>query len=577
MGTFPFTANLTAETYNAPNTLIYGSPWATFLLGAIDNSLLANYVSPRYTKQDQYGLFFQDDFKLNRRITLNLGLRWERETAPSERNGRMARYLDLTSPIPEFQSKPPVMPPQVATIAGAVKPAYNGAWVYTDDSHPGLYDAPSRNFLPRLGLAFRVNDKTAIRVGYARYAVPVMSVLGYSWILPSTDGYSAQSTGPVQVQGVPRGVFNNPFPASNPLVLPVGRGNGRNTNLGATGTTSWARQDLEIPMNDRFNFTVERDLFQGLKLDGTFFMNLGHNMVPEGQGGNAGFGQSYNLVDPQLSYTNKSALTVPVANPFFGLPATLMPGQLRAQATVPLSTLLRPYPQYGDLTQTFMPGIENRYKALQLRVQRRFASGYSVVWGYNYNRESTGAFFNAPDQFANRLTMIPAASPRHRMTLATTLDLPFGRGRPFGAHVHPVLNALLGGWSTSSIFMWNSGAFLRFGQLDVTGQPGPSPRTWSKWFDTSVFKQATPFTPRANPFQYEGVTGPNFWNLDSTLSKNFALTERFKLEFRLEGYNLTNSVMPGNPNLTVTSTQFGGITSQVNYGREVQYTLRLHF
>jgi len=115
---------------------------------------------------------------------------------------------------------------------------------------------------------------------------------------------------------------------------------------------------------------------------------------------------------------------VPVANPFFGLPSSLMPGQLRGQPTVPLSTLLRPYPQYGDLTQTFMPGVDNVYKVLQLRVQRRFASGYSVVWGYNYNRESTGAFFNAPDQYANKLTMIPSSSPRHRMTLATTIDLP---------------------------------------------------------------------------------------------------------------------------------------------------------
>ena len=92
-----------------------------------------------------------------------------------------------------------------------------------------------------------------------------------------------------------------------------------------------------------------------------------------------------------------------------------------------------------------------------------------------------------------------------------------------------------------------------------------------------MFKQATPFTPRTNPLQYNGITGPRFWQLDSTISKNFAVTERFKLELRLEGYNLTNSVMPGNPNLSVTSTQFGGITSQVNYGREVQYTLRLHF
>ncbi|MBI4904747.1 MAG: TonB-dependent receptor [Acidobacteria bacterium] len=577
LGAFPFTANLTAETYNAPNTLLYGSAWATFLLGSIDNSLTANYVSPRYTKQDQYGLFFQDDFKLSRRVTLNLGLRWEYETAPSEREGRMARFLDLTNPIPEFQSRPPVMPAQVASITGAVKPTYNGAWVYTDDKHPGLYNAPHRSFLPRLGIAFRANDKTAVRIGYARYAVPIMSVLGYSWRLPSTDGYSQTSNGPVQAQGVPRGVFSNPFPATNPLVLPVGRGNGRNTNLGATGATSWTRQDVKIPMNDRFNFTVERDLMHGFKLDGTFFMNFGNNMVPEGQGGNAGFDQSLNMVDPQLSYTYKSALTVPVANPFFGLPATLMPGQLRSQATVPLSTLLRPYPQYGDLNQTFLPGVDNRYKALQLRVQRRFAQGYSIVWGYNYNRESTGAFFNAPDQYINKLTMIDAALPRHRMTLATTNDIPFGRGRRFGANVHPVLNAMLGGWSTSSIFTFYSGSFLRFGQYDVKGTPGPSPREWSKWFDTSVFAQATPFTPRTNPFQYEGVTGPNFWNLDSTISKNFSLTERFKLELRFEAYNLTNSVMPGNPNLAVTSTQFGGITTQVNYGREVQYTLRLHF
>jgi hypothetical protein len=139
------------------------------------------------------------------------------------------------------------------------------------------------------------------------------------------------------------------------------------------------------------------------------------------------------------------------------------------------------------------------------------------------------------------------------------------------------VQAILGGWSTSSIFMWNSGSFLRFGQLDVSGDPGDAIRDWSKWFDTSVFKQATPFTRRTNPLQYSGITGPNYWNLDSTLSKNFDLTERFKLELRLEGYNLTNSVMPGNPNLNVTSTQFGGITTQVNYGREVQYTLRLHF
>lgn len=576
LGTFPFTANLTANTFVAPDLLNYGSAWATFLLGAVDNSLQANYVSPRWPVQDQYGLFFQDDFKLSRRVTLNLGMRWEFETAPYERRDRLARYLDLNNPIPEFQgANAPVMPSQVTAIPGAPKPTYNGAWVYTDSDNRRLYNAPRTNFLPRLGVAFRANDRTAIRIGYARYAVPINSILGYAWRLPSSDGFSITSTGPVALQGVPQGVLSNPFPASNPLIMPVGRGNGRNTNLGAGAT--WTRQDLKTPMNDRFNFTVERDLLAGIKFDATFFMNFGHNMVPEGQGGNNGFGQALNMVNPQLTYDYKTALTAPVTNPFFGLPASVMPGQLRGQRTVPLSTLLRPYPQYGDLTEGFMPGVENRYKALQMRLQRRFANGYSFVWGYNYNRESTGDFFNAPDQYANRLTMIPAASPRHRMTLGTTWDVPFGKGQRFGAGMHPVLNAIIGGWSTSHIFMWNSGSFLRFGQLDVTGDPGSATRDWSKWFNTSVFKQATPFTPRTNPFQYGGLTGPNYWNLDSTLSKNFPVTERFKLELRLEGYNLTNSVMPGNPNLNVLSTQFGGITSQVNYGREVQYTLRLHF
>ncbi len=107
------------------------------------------------------------------------------------------------------------MPPQVATIAGAVKPAYNGAWIYTDGDNPGLYLAPKRSFLPRLGIAYRVNDKTALRVGYARYAV-IMSVLGYSWILPSTDGYSQTSNGPVQVLGVPQGYSAIRFPRPIP-------------------------------------------------------------------------------------------------------------------------------------------------------------------------------------------------------------------------------------------------------------------------------------------------------------------------------------------------------------------------
>jgi len=104
----------------------------------------------------------------------------------------------------------------------------------------------------------------------------------------------------------------------------------------------------------------------------------------------------------------------------------------------------------------------------------------------------------------------------------------------------------------------------------------PNP-TRDRYFDTSIFALPEPYTRRTNPKQYDGLRGPGRWNFDTTLSKNFPVTERFKLEFRMEAYNLTNSIMWGGPNTSVSSSLFGRITSQANRGRELQYCARLHF
>ena len=92
-----------------------------------------------------------------------------------------------------------------------------------------------------------------------------------------------------------------------------------------------------------------------------------------------------------------------------------------------------------------------------------------------------------------------------------------------------------------------------------------------------MFKRSEPFTPRTNPPQYSGLTGPTFWQLDSTVSKMFPVTERFNLEFKLEAYNLTNSFVPTAPDMNVNSSLFGRSTNQANRGREVQYSIRLLF
>lgn len=142
---------------------------------------------------------------------------------------------------------------------------------------------------------------------------------------------------------------------------------------------------------------------------------------------------------------------------------------------------------------------------------------------------------------------------------------------------HPVTNAILGGWSVSGLLFYNSGAYLRFPTQLGPGQTPEIYRDNNRWFDLSGFNRQPAYTPRTNPWQYSNLTGPRNWNLDSTLGKHFAITERVRFEVRLESYNITNSFIPNDPSTSFTAATFGRITNQINRGREFQYTGRIHF
>jgi hypothetical protein len=307
-------------------------------------------------------------------------------------------------------------------------------------------------------------------------------------------------------------------------------------------------------------------------------MNMGYNEPAANiWGDGSGNSLALNMADPNLTYTYKSLLSQSVANPFYQyLTPAKFPGPLRNQQTVTIGQLMTPYPQYGALTLGYRNGIQNRYYALQMKEERPFAHGFSIMMAYNYNHEASSNYFNDIDQYANRLTMLDSNNPRHRLNVAGTWEFPFGKGRQFGAHWNPVLNAILGGWNTSHIFMWTSGAFIRFGQYNVSGDPSSGIGA-GYYFNPSVFSIATPYTPRTNPYQYAGITGPVYWNIDSVLSKYFNITERVKIEFRFETYNTPNGFVPTAPDANVTSSTFGRTTNQANYGRECQYTARIHF
>jgi hypothetical protein len=564
---FDFQPALTADTYLTPNVALRGDAWASMLLGVIDQNSLIQSIPIQRPRNGYYGFYFHDDFKLTQKLTLNLGMRYEFHSAMRDTEDRLSRFLDLTTPIPEFQGANAPQLPAQATALRAAAPIYNGAWIFTDADHRASWDAPKNLFLPRAGLAWRVDNNTAVRIGWARYIVPATLTDGLD-ILGSVfyPGFDATSTALAPLLGVPQQRLNNPFPGG--LVPVTGKAFGSYTNLG--GVANWYQQGFQPAVNDRFNVSVQRQLPGRILADITFFMNIGSHLP---------YTFNLNQIDPRIGYQVTNAVNATVANPFFNLlPANKMPGQLRTQQNIAVRELLRPYPQYGDLNERLRGGIENRYRALQMQFQRPFANGFNMVIGYNYNRERNQQFYDEQDAFTHTFTWQPASNARHRLTGAAIYELPFGRGRKYMHGANRLVDAILGGWEVNGLFTYNTGLFLRFGGLLVNGDPTVEDPTQARWFDTTVFRQLPPFTRRENPLQYDDLTGPRFANVDAVLAKQFSIIgeDRLKFELRGEAYNLTNRFPAADPDLTVTSANFGKIVAQRAgvFGRQVQFSGR---
>jgi len=565
--TFVFNPALTSNTYNAPNTALSGDAWATFLLGALDGGSSISSIPIQRPQTNYYGFFIHDDFKINSKLTLNIGARYEFHTAMVDPEDRLSRFLDLTNAIPELSgSNAPVLPASVNALRTSA-PIYNGAWVFTDSSNRHSWNAPKGLFLPRVGLAWRAGNATAVRVGYARYIVPATLTDGLN-ILGSVPypGFDATSTTIGPLQGVPQQRISNPFPGG--LVPVSAKTLGRYTNLGTS--TTWYQQDFTPGVNDRINVTLQKQIPGRMLADVTYFMNIGRNHP---------YGWDVNQVDPRIGFAAGNAVTAPVANPFFNkLGADKMPGQLRTQANVATSELLRPYPQYGSLVETLRGAVGNRYRSLQIQVQRPFVNGFNLVMGYNYNNSRNQEFYDNVDNFTQNFTWQPAPQARHRLTGAGIYQLPLGKGRAYMNGDNRVLQAIFGGWSTSTLFTYNSGNYLRFGGALVDGDPSVDEPTSNRWFDTTKFRVLPAFTRRTNPLQYSEVRGPRYVNVDATLGKEFPIVgERLKFELRGEAYNLFNAFTGANPDVNVTSANFGRITAQRAgiFGRQIQFSGRL--
>jgi hypothetical protein len=591
---FGFDTLPTNATYVSPNTLTSGDAYATFLIGAVAptasgaaNSWDSNATSMPVlafpsTSTRTYGAFINDDWKITRDLTLNLGLRYEFQEAYKEEQDRLTLPLDLTSPIPEFQgASAPQMPAEVKQFYTGTW-IFNGAYQFAESGRRGQWNSGKGVLSPRIGLAFRVNDQTSLRAAYGRYITPWTNAnsnmstggTGANLLEAMIPGSFSYYTGAYpMVQGVPVMNLKDPFPAAYPVIPAYQKSLGRYTSLGDSVTYMIA--DRPRQHSDRFNLSFQRQLPTGMILDVTFFLNYS-NFAWD-------LSRDLNMVDPRIAYQYKAATNVQVANPFYNiLTVQRFPGPLRSQRTVGITSLMKQYPHYGSINVTEgQPGGNMHYKSIQFKVQKNFSKGYSMLFGYNYHRQSDQRFYDNIAQYLQQYTWIPSDASRHRMTFAATWEVPFGKGRTYMTGAPRLLDALVGGWNITPTGFWRSGRFIRFGSLVVSGDPHVSNPGPTQWFNKSVFSIVPAYTARTNPWQYDGLNGPQQFNMDASLVKSFPIVARLRFELSMDVFNVVNNITWNNPDTSVTSANFGRSANNdqltQTYGRRAQLGLRLQF
>ena len=418
-----------------------------------------------------------------------------------------------------------------------------------------------------------MTGKMSLRAGYGRFTMP------FSLNENAVDQFSAPYTGfanytdaPPLVQGVPQMQLSDPFPAAFPVVPSYGKAYGAYTGIGDNIT--FINPNRPHSFSNRISVSLQRQLPANILAEAAYFLNRSSQLN----------NVNYNIdqVDPRIALQYGSATNVQVSNPFYHLPIpNQSPGALWNQATVSATTLAKLYPQYGTITEIDgITGGNMLYNSLQLKATKSFSDGYTLLIGYNYHVQANMTFYDNVDNYLKKWTSEDSGTPRHRLTASGTWQLPVGRHRRFLPQTSRFLDAAIGGWNMAGTSTYHTGTLLNFGAYKVTGNdptvsnPGPN-----AWFDTSAFAYLPAYTRRSNPWYYSNIRGPQFFNIDATMSKDFSVRERIRLQLHLDAFNVLNNANLNNPNMSLSSSLFGKSNDiyPQDYGRRVQLGLRSRF
>lgn len=563
-----------------------GVPYASFLMGYMASASVGK--SQRLANERQYvGLFFQDSWKVTRKLTMNIGTDYSLEFPITERYNRKM-WFDPSAQL---------------SISQQVGFPLTGGFRFANNDTRSPYDLYTKQFGPRFGLAYQLFPHTVIRSGYGMFWIPAAITEVTGDVRAPAWAISTQAVASLDNGLTPYNTLDNPYPDG--ILDPPGGSAGLNTLIGQNAAAN--QRSFHTGYMQQWNFDIQQDLGRQAVIEVLYAGSVGVGLPAQWAS------QMNQLPDSYLSMG--AALQKLVPNPF----ASVVQSGALAQPMIQAGQLLRPYPQFQTLYVEGDPLGHSSYHSFQLQFRKRFGSSI-IGAAYTISKAMTdtesrsdwleggaqGTSMGFMDAYNRRLDRsLAVADVPQRFVLNYSIELPFGKDRRLLNNLGPA-NWLVGGWQISGVYTAQSGGPVAVGTptnltgtynavTDVYGSyssnsrpnnsgqsaavSGSAESRLNQWFNTSVFSQPAPFTYGTAPRTLPDVRWDGINNLDFGLFKNntFGADGRFNVQFRSEFFNVMNHPRFGIAGMQLGNPTFGVISSQANLPRQIQLALKLIF
>ncbi len=633
---FDFNSNYTRQNYLNSGGTGVGSTLASFMLGLPSGGKVDNNAQAFWSQRYAAG-FFQDDWRISRKLTINVGLRWDYEDEPTERFNRLVARWDPTAVNPISAQAQANYAAILANPANASNPSVqllaqllpaSQFQVLGVQKFAGVNGTPRstvnndyHEWQPRAGFAYQIGPNTVLRGGFGRFTQADFMTGSQNGFSLTTSLVSSTDNGIT-----PYDTLANPFHSG--ILPPTGNSLGALTN--PTSSPTWYDPNLGRLYSLEGSVHLQHQWKSWL-----FEIGFSHNKTY----GIWNFGtwaqneQSFSLwkqyQTPTFDSTGKPVATLtwnqPIPNPFKGI-AALNGTSLGSNSTLNFNQFLSPNPMFSSTgISESKPSGTNQYDAGLGKIERRFTKGFSVLAGFTWSKLFEDTSFLGPQIAGYHVEHKLGGEDRpFHLTVSPIWDIPVGRKHHFGASMPKWADAVIGGWEMSGNFNIQSGVPVVFSTASFfcgkNFSVSRSQQSLNQWFDTTCFYpfpnanttvatlasypawtgvQSLPgygYQPTATDTVKNGVyqdfanyvqTSPTRWgivrasrvnNVDAGLRKNFQVVERVRLQLRFDVFNAFNHPRFGGPQTDPGNSSFGRVTpSQQNQARNVELGARLSF